>query len=78
MSPTTENKPGNARPRLLKGDDLADLLQVSRSYAYTLLRRGDIPSVRLGRAVRVRPEDVEDFIQQNVCGVHGVELRGRR
>ncbi len=54
---------------LLTGDDVARILQVSRSYAYMLLQRNEIPAVRLGRAVRVRPEDLEAFIQARVIAV---------
>jgi excisionase family DNA binding protein len=49
--------------RLLKGDEVADRLHVSRSFAYLLMNRGDIPTVRIGTAVRVRPEDLEKYIQ---------------
>ncbi len=47
---------------LLRGDDVAQILQVSRSFAYTLMRRGDLATVRLGHSVRVRPADLEAFI----------------
>ena len=56
---------------LLTGEDVAERLQVSKSFAYDLMRRGDIPTVRLGRAVRVRPQDLEEFIESNVCGLNG-------
>ena len=49
-------------PRLLKTDEVADILQVSRSFAYQLMKRGEIPSVRIGNAVRVRPEDLQRYI----------------
>ncbi len=52
--------------RLLKGEDVADILQVSKSFAYQLIRCGDIPSVRLGRAVRVRPEDLDAFVKASI------------
>ena len=51
---------------LLTGEDIARILQVSRSYAYILMRQGRIPTVHLGRAVRVRPADLERFIAENV------------
>ena len=47
---------------LLKGDDVARILNISRSMAYQLIQRGEIPSVRLGRAVRVHPKALEQFI----------------
>ncbi len=53
--------------RLLKSDEVAEMLQISRSMAYALMKRGDIPTVRIGTSVRVRPEDLEKYIQDNVA-----------
>jgi len=52
--------------RLLKNDEVAEILQISRSMAYALMKRGDIPTVRIGTSVRVRPEDLEKYIEENV------------
>lgn len=51
---------------LLKANEVADRLNISRSQAFTLMRNGDLPTVRFGRLVRVRPEDLETFIVQNL------------
>ena len=51
--------------RLLKAEEVAELLNISRSFAYLLLQTGQIPTVRLGRACRVRPEDLADYIEKN-------------
>lgn len=40
------------------------MLGVSSSYAYLLMKRGDIPTVRIGTAVRVRLEDLERYIRE--------------
>jgi excisionase family DNA binding protein len=53
--------------RLLKSDEVAETLQISRSMAYALMQRGEIPVVRIGTAVRVRPEDLEQYIHDNVA-----------
>lgn len=50
--------------RLLTAQDVANQLQCSRSMAYTLMQRGDIKTIRLGRAVRVTPEALQEFISQ--------------
>ena len=50
--------------RLLKGKEVAAMLGVSASFAYLLMKRGDIPTVRIGTAVRVRPEDLERYIRE--------------
>ena len=54
--------------QLLKGDQVAAVLNISRSSAYNLMRRGEIPTVRFGRLVRVRSVDLENFISQNITG----------
>jgi excisionase family DNA binding protein len=49
---------------LLKGGQVAEILHISRSFAYLLMKRGEIPTVRMGNAVRVRPEDLERYIHE--------------
>jgi excisionase family DNA binding protein len=51
--------------KLLKGNEVADYLNVSRSQAYTLMQKGIIPTIRLGKNIRVNMEDLENFIDQN-------------
>jgi excisionase family DNA binding protein len=55
--------------RLLKGQEVALVLQVSRSYAYQLIREGKIAVVRIGRSVRVREIDLRTFITRNTSEV---------
>ena len=43
--------------------EVARTLELSKSYVYELIRRGQLPAVRFGTAVRIRPEDLERFIQ---------------
>jgi len=50
--------------RLLKPAEVADILQVSRAMAYKLLNQGEIPSVRIGKSVRVRRPDLERYIHE--------------
>ena len=38
--------------------DLQEYLRVGRTLAWSLIARGEIPVVRVGRAVRLRPVDV--------------------
>jgi excisionase family DNA binding protein len=52
--------------KLLNANEVAELLNVSRSFAYTLMQSGQLLTVQLGRAVRVRPEDLEKFIELNL------------
>jgi excisionase family DNA binding protein len=50
--------------RLLKPAEIAEILQVSRALAYSLLQRGEIPAVRIGTVVRVRRIDLEKYINE--------------
>lgn len=66
-SPQTEEK-----TRLLSAEDLARELGVGRTTAYSLLWKGAIPSMRVGRLRRVRREDVEAYIKARMeRGEHG-------
>ena len=52
--------------KLLNVNDVAVLLQISKAHAYSLIRRAEIPSIHIGRSVRVRPSDLEEYIESNV------------
>jgi excisionase family DNA binding protein len=51
---------------LLKAEEVAKLLNVSRAFSYFLMQSGQLPTVKLGRAVRVRPQDLLGFIEKNL------------
>jgi excisionase family DNA binding protein len=50
--------------RLLNIREVAEILHVSRTLVYSLLKRGDIPTVRIERVIRVRQEDLERYIHE--------------
>jgi excisionase family DNA binding protein len=50
---------------LLKATEVAEILKVSRAMAYNLMLRGEIPTVRIGKCRRVRPEDLSKYIESN-------------
>ena len=52
--------------RLLRIEDVAERLAVSRSMAWKLIAYGDLPAVRIRRAVRVRPADLDAYIARSV------------
>lgn len=66
INPVTQNQTISSA-RLLRARDVAAFLNVSKSFAYALLQSGQIPSVRLGRSIRVRPSDLEDYISRNMA-----------
>lgn len=54
---------------LLTPQQVAAILNISRSQAYRLLQSGGIPSVRIGKSVRVRQQDLQGYITENLFGV---------
>ncbi len=49
---------------LLKVEDAARLLSLGRSFTYSLISKGELPSVKIGGARRVALADVERFIER--------------
>lgn len=60
--------------RLLKGDEVSQILNISRSQAYKLMQQGEIPTIRIGRSVRVRYESLWDFIEKNTTPENDPQL----
>ena len=50
---------------LLKATDVAKFLNISKSMAYRLMQTGEIPTISIGNAKRVRPIDLHNFISEN-------------
>lgn len=57
--------------KLIKVTELADILDVSKARAYELIRTGLIPSVRLGRQVRVDAQQLGEWIDRGGSGGAG-------
>ncbi len=53
---------------LLKASEVAKLFNISRSLAYQLMQRGDVPTVRFGGIVRVRASDLDEYIRRSWSG----------
>ncbi len=53
---------------LLRPRDVGRKLGLSVPHVYALAAAGSLPSVKFGRAVRFRPEDVDRFIQSHRRG----------
>ena len=50
---------------LLKATDVARILNISRALSYRLLQKGEIPIIRINNAIRVMPNDLENFIEKS-------------
>ena len=51
---------------LMKALEVAKVLNISRAMAYRLMKNGEIPTVCIGRARRVRHSDLQYYIAKNV------------
>ncbi len=51
---------------LLNANDIATILNVSKTFAYKLMRDGEIPTVKILKARRVREEDLRQYINHNI------------
>lgn len=51
--------------RLLTATEVANILGVSRSKAYHMMRQREIPTITIGKNVRVSNEDLEEYIRKN-------------
>ena len=63
LAQSTEESP--PEERLLKAKDIASILNISLGYAYMLMKQGELPTIHLGGAVRVRRADLEEYIRMN-------------
>jgi excisionase family DNA binding protein len=61
---TERNK--TIEPLLLRPREAARLLGLGRSKVYLLIASGDLPSVRIGRSVRVPYEALRSWVDQNI------------
>ena len=51
--------------KLLTAEDIASVLNISRSKAYNMMREKEIPTITIGKNVRVTCEDLDTFITTN-------------
>ena len=50
-------------PRLLSPSEVCQELEADRASVYRRLRSGEIPSLKLGSALKVRREDLEEYMK---------------
>jgi excisionase family DNA binding protein len=60
--------------RLLTAGEVAEQLRVSTMTVYRLIRRGELPAVRVGRNYRVRVEDLDRYLSEQVVDPASVDL----
>ena len=57
--------------KLMKIGEVAEVLDVSLSRAYALVREGVLPSVRLGRQVRVERDQLAEWLAKGGAKLEG-------
>jgi excisionase family DNA binding protein len=50
--------------RLLRAEDVAELIGMRTDFVYALTPRGEIPHVRFGRTVRFRSEAIDEWLRE--------------
>lgn len=62
--------------QLLRIDEVAKILAVSKERAYELTRSGAIPVVRIGRQLRVDPHVLEEWLRRGGKPIASGSRRG--
>lgn len=57
---------------LLKPSEVAQVLGIGRSMTYDLIARKVIPSIRIGRSIRVPIESLQIWLKENEIGITGM------
>jgi excisionase family DNA binding protein len=50
-------------PALIRVDEAARFLSIGRSTLYELIARGDIPTVHIGRSVRIPTQALKNLVE---------------
>jgi len=58
---------------LLRPDEAARELGIGRGKAYELIRSGELPSIRIGRSVRVPMTKLQDWINERAADKSNVD-----
>jgi excisionase family DNA binding protein len=53
---------------LLRPEEVAQILSISRSKVYDLVNRGDLPGVKIDTATRIPLTALEDFVRARLPG----------
>jgi excisionase family DNA binding protein len=68
MDASTIDKTENINLELMTAGEAAQLLRVSPKTVYVMMQTGEIAVVKFGRSVRIRRQDLEDFIIAHLNG----------
>jgi excisionase family DNA binding protein len=57
-----------SEPLLLRVEEAAKALQIGRNKVYELAASGEIPSLHIGRQLRIPEQELREWIRQRVLG----------
>jgi excisionase family DNA binding protein len=60
-----EQQSRDGNHRLLSVQEVSERLGMGRSWVYNQIRSGELPSVQLGGTVKIKREDLEQYIQSH-------------
>jgi len=76
--PAHSNGNGDVAPRVLDAQRAARYLSLGLDTLYRLVRAGELPHTRIGKSIRFRPEDLDEYIAARVTREWTrVDRRGR-
>jgi excisionase family DNA binding protein len=65
-------EPGGVNDRLLTAREVAERLSLTTETVLVWVRQGALPAFRLGRAIRFREGDLDDWLEQRATPRRGV------
>jgi excisionase family DNA binding protein len=65
LRPQVEEEEQRGGVQLISISQLCQELGMGKSWVYRRLRSGEIPSVRLGRSIKVRRDELEGYLQRH-------------
>lgn len=68
---TKASRQRQVSPLAVSIEQAAAMLGISERKLWELKNSGEVPSVRIGRSVRLRPEDLQAFLDRHIDGVMG-------
>ena len=60
-----QGRPNGRVPELLSIEEVCQGLGMGKSWTYRRIKSGEIPSVKLGRAIKVKREDLEEYLESH-------------
>ena len=63
LSEEAPRSSGDQGSQLLSIEEVSERLGMGKSWLYRRLRSGEIPSLRLGRAIKVKRSDLEEYLE---------------